>query len=42
MTLSHFADGGDGLQIWELAADLLNKQWRTADEGVVFQLGSLT
>jgi hypothetical protein len=27
------ADGGDGLQIWRVAANILNKQWRTADKG---------
>jgi hypothetical protein len=27
------ADGGDGLQIWRVAANILNKQSRTADEG---------
>jgi hypothetical protein len=26
------ADGGDGLQIWRLAANILNKQSRTADK----------
>jgi hypothetical protein len=33
------ADGGDGLQIWRVAANVLNKQSRTADTGVVLQLG---
>jgi hypothetical protein len=28
-----FADGGDGLQIWRLAANILNKQSRTTDKG---------
>jgi hypothetical protein len=27
------ADGGHGLQIWRLAANILNKQSRTADRG---------
>jgi hypothetical protein len=27
------ADGGDDLQIWRVAANILNKQSRTADEG---------
>jgi hypothetical protein len=27
------ADGGDGLQIWRVAASILNKQSRTADRG---------
>jgi hypothetical protein len=26
-------DGGDGLQIWRVAANILNKQLRTADKG---------
>jgi hypothetical protein len=28
----HFADGGDGLQIWRAAASILNKRLRTADK----------
>jgi hypothetical protein len=27
------ADGGDDLQIWRVAANILNKQSRTADKG---------
>jgi len=27
------ADGGDGLQIWRVAANMLNKQSRTAENG---------
>jgi hypothetical protein len=27
------ADGGDGLQIWRVATNILNKQSRTADNG---------
>jgi hypothetical protein len=27
------ADGGDDLQIWRVAADILKKQSRTADKG---------
>jgi hypothetical protein len=27
------ADGRDGLQMWRVAANVLNKQWRTADKG---------
>jgi len=27
------ADGGEGLQIWRVAANILNKQSRTADKG---------
>jgi hypothetical protein len=33
------ADGGDGLQIWRVAASILNKQSRTADKGWSFSLG---
>jgi hypothetical protein len=27
------ADGGKGLQIWRVAANILNEQWRTAEKG---------
>jgi hypothetical protein len=27
------ADGGEGLQIWMVAANILNKQLKTADKG---------
>jgi hypothetical protein len=27
------ANGGDGLQIWRVAANILNKQSRTTDKG---------
>jgi hypothetical protein len=33
------ADGGDGLQIWRVAANILNKQSRTADRGWSSSLG---
>jgi hypothetical protein len=33
----HCASSGDGLQIWRVAANILNKQLRTVD-GVVRQL----
>jgi hypothetical protein len=33
------ADGGDGLQIWKVAANILNKQSRTADRGRSSNLG---
>jgi hypothetical protein len=33
MARSQVADGEDGLQIWRVAANLLNKQSRTADKG---------
>jgi hypothetical protein len=32
-------DGEDGLQIWRVAANILNKQSRTADKGWSFSLG---
>jgi hypothetical protein len=32
------ADGGDGIQMWRVAVNILNKQLRTAD-GVVLHLG---
>jgi hypothetical protein len=31
MARPQVADGGDGLQIWRVAANILNKQSRTAD-----------
>jgi hypothetical protein len=33
MARPQVADGGDGLQIWKVAANILNKQSRTADRG---------
>jgi hypothetical protein len=33
------ADGGEGLQIWRVAANMLNKQSRTADKGWHSSLG---
>jgi hypothetical protein len=33
------ADGGNGLQIWRIAANILNKQSRTADKGWSSSLG---
>jgi hypothetical protein len=33
MARSYVSDGGDGLQIWRVAAIVLNKQSRTADKG---------
>jgi hypothetical protein len=33
------ADGGDGLQIWRVAADILNKQSQTEDRGWPSSLG---
>jgi hypothetical protein len=40
MARPQVADGGDALQVWRKAANILNKQSRTADSrGVVIQLG---
>jgi hypothetical protein len=39
MASPQVADGGDGLQIWSVAANILNKQSRTADKGWFFRLG---
>jgi hypothetical protein len=33
MARPHVVDGGDGLQIWRVAANILNKQSRTPDKG---------
>jgi hypothetical protein len=33
MARRQVADGGEGLQIWRLAANILNKQSRTTDKG---------
>jgi hypothetical protein len=33
MARPQVADGGDGLQIWRVAANILNKQSRTTDKG---------
>jgi hypothetical protein len=42
MARPQVADGGDGLQIWRVDANILNKQLRTADGGVALQLGGWT
>jgi hypothetical protein len=39
MARPQVADGGDGLQFWRLAANILNKQSRTADKGWSSSLG---
>jgi hypothetical protein len=39
MARPQVADGGDGLQIWRVAADILNKQSRTASKGWSCTLG---
>jgi hypothetical protein len=33
MVRPRVAEGGEGLQIWRVAANILNKQSRTADKG---------
>jgi len=33
MACPRVADGGDGLQMWRVAANILNKRPRTADNG---------
>jgi hypothetical protein len=46
MARPQVADGGDGLQIWRVAANILNKQSRIAERGVppawVFGIGLTT
>jgi hypothetical protein len=37
---SQVVEGGDGLQIWRVAANILNKQYRTADKGRFSSLGA--
>jgi hypothetical protein len=39
MALPRVADGGDGLQIWRVADNILNKQSRTPDKGLSSSLG---
>jgi hypothetical protein len=39
MACLQIADGGDTLQFWRVAANILNKQWRTADKGSSSSLG---
>jgi hypothetical protein len=39
MARPQVADGGDGLQMWRVAANILNKQSRTADKGWSSSLG---
>jgi hypothetical protein len=39
MARPRVADRGDGLQIWKVAANILNKQSRTADSGWSSSLG---
>jgi hypothetical protein len=39
MARPQVADGGNGLQLWRVAANILNKQSRTADKGWSSRLG---
>jgi hypothetical protein len=39
MARPQVADGKDGLQIWRVVANILNKQSRTADKGWYSSLG---
>jgi hypothetical protein len=39
MVRPQVADGEDGLQVWRVAANILNKQSRTADKGSSSSLG---
>jgi hypothetical protein len=39
MARPQVADGGKGLQIWRVAANIVNKQSRTADKGWPSSLG---
>jgi hypothetical protein len=39
MARSQVADGGDALQVWRVAANILNKQSRTADKEWSSSLG---
>jgi hypothetical protein len=39
MVRPQVADGGDNLQIWKVAAKIVNKQSRTADNGWSSSLG---
>jgi hypothetical protein len=42
MARAQVADGGDALQVWRVAANILNKQLRAADKGWAFSLGLAT
>jgi hypothetical protein len=39
MARPQVADGGNTLQVWRVAANILNKLWRTADKGWPSSLG---
>jgi hypothetical protein len=39
MACSQVADGGDSLQVWRVAANVLNEQSRTSDKGWSCSLG---
>jgi hypothetical protein len=42
MACPQVVDGGEGLQIWRGAANILNKQWWTADKRWSSSLGLTT
>jgi hypothetical protein len=39
MARPQVSDGGDSLQVWRVAANILNKQSRTVDKGLSSSLG---
>jgi hypothetical protein len=39
MARPQVADGGDSLQFWRVATNMLNKQSQTADKGLFSRLG---
>jgi len=39
MACPQVVDGGDGLQIWRVAMNILNKQLQRADKGWSYKLG---
>jgi hypothetical protein len=41
MVLTQVADGGDDLQIWRVAVNMLNKQSQTANKGWSSSLGDV-
>jgi hypothetical protein len=41
MACPQAVDEGDNLQMWRIAANMLNKQSQPANKGVVLQLGGL-
>jgi len=39
MARPRVAGGGDGLQVWRVSVNVLNKQWQTADKEWSSKLG---